>query len=437
MTDTLIDDRWAGHGIDAERIREWQAHGFDVVAATAWAHHGIGPVDARAWERAGFAGGDLPSRAALWHHNGFTATEAVAWGGLPGGRSPGAWVFAPSVAVQFRAAGFTPARGWPWWRRGFTAPLAQQWAGAGISVAVAEKWINGGFEDPDVAEEWIGAGLTPVKAALYLRACPNTDDALEWRDRGFDAASIPAWRDAGFTAGDAPYWAARWIRPADAAQWRAAGFCAVEAFMWRAQRIEPAAAHVFVESRTARSAHGGCLDGHSGLIDLAQSGDLVVGGVDFRVDVAESCDDRSQIVPRTQLPVVGNQLIPGSAGGIDQLNGCVSGQRCVVLTGIGGIVAQVGLTVAGIVEHLFDVDDRSGGRVNGHQPDGERLRRACGFALGGRSPIRCHRHGHSGCRDLGGTGDSGRRQGRRSGRDDCRCRRHRGNRCLHARTAGE
>ena len=116
----MIDDRWARHGIAAERAREWQAQGFGVLDAAAWSRHKIAPVDARAWERAGFYGGDLPSRAALWHHGGFTPQQAIGWGALPD-RSPGGWVFPPSIAVSFRDAGFTPARAWPWWRRGFTA----------------------------------------------------------------------------------------------------------------------------------------------------------------------------------------------------------------------------------------------------------------------------------------------------------------------------
>lgn len=41
MTDTMIDDRWAGHGIDADRTREWLAKGFDADAAAGAA----GPID--------------------------------------------------------------------------------------------------------------------------------------------------------------------------------------------------------------------------------------------------------------------------------------------------------------------------------------------------------------------------------------------------------
>ena len=58
----------------------------------------------------GFHGGDLPSRAALWHHNAFTPKDALAWGALPG-KCSGPWVFAPSIAVLFRDAGFTPRAG--------------------------------------------------------------------------------------------------------------------------------------------------------------------------------------------------------------------------------------------------------------------------------------------------------------------------------------
>jgi len=245
MTDTMIDDRWARHGIAAERAREWQALGFGVLDAAAWSHHKIAPVDARAWERAGFYGGDLPSRAALWHHGGFTPQQAIGWGALPD-RSPGGWVFPPSIAVSFRDAGFTPARASPWWRRGFTAAAAEKWRDDRFPVAVAERWVNGGFGDPDTAAPWIEAGATPAEAALFMRTCLDVDDAIEWRDRGFDPGSVSGWVAAGFTPDDAPEWAARWIQPVDAESWRAAGFCAVEAFMWRAQRIEPAAARFFV-----------------------------------------------------------------------------------------------------------------------------------------------------------------------------------------------
>ena len=245
MTDTMIDDRWAQHGIDADSTRNGWLHGFDADAAGVWIHHRVAPVDARAWERAGFHGGDLPSRAALWHHNAFTPKDALAWGALPG-KCSGPGVFAPSIAVLFRDAGFTPRQAWPWWRRGFTASLAEKWRDAAVSVTVAEGWINGGIDNLDLAAAWIEAGATPAEAALYLRSCPDTDEALEWRERGFDAASIPGWVEAGFTADDAPDWAARWIQPADAAEWRSAGFSAVEAFMWRAQRIEPTAARGFV-----------------------------------------------------------------------------------------------------------------------------------------------------------------------------------------------
>ena len=91
---------------------------------------------------------------------------------------------------------------------------------------VAERWINGGIENADVAASWIDVGATPAEASLYLRACPDTDEALGWRERGFDHHSINAWVRAGFTADDAADWAARWIHPADARDWRAAGFCA-------------------------------------------------------------------------------------------------------------------------------------------------------------------------------------------------------------------
>jgi len=64
MTQTTGDDRWAANGFDAETGGRWLARGFDAADAAAWAHHRIDPDAARAWERAGFAGGDLPSRAA-------------------------------------------------------------------------------------------------------------------------------------------------------------------------------------------------------------------------------------------------------------------------------------------------------------------------------------------------------------------------------------
>ena len=192
MTDTMIDDRWARHGIAAERTREWQALGFGVLDAAAWSHHKIAPVDARAWERAGFYGGDLPSRAALWHHGGFTPQQAIGWGALPD-RSPGGWVFPPSIAVSFRDAGFTPARASPWWRRGFTAAAAEKWRDDRFPVAVAERWVNGGFGDPDTAAPWIEAGATPAEAALFMRTCLDVDEAIEWRDRGFDPGSISGW----------------------------------------------------------------------------------------------------------------------------------------------------------------------------------------------------------------------------------------------------
>ena len=82
------------------------------------------------------------------------------------GRSPGVWVFAPTIAMSFRDAGFTPAQAWPWWRRGLNAALAEKWRDAGASGTVAERWINGGFDDSDVAASWIGAGATPAEAAL-------------------------------------------------------------------------------------------------------------------------------------------------------------------------------------------------------------------------------------------------------------------------------
>jgi hypothetical protein len=189
MTDTMIDDRWARQGIDADHTQVWLANGLDADAAAVWNHYRVAPAAARAWERAGFHGGDLPSRAALWHHNAFTPREALAWGALPD-RCSGPWVFPPSIALLFRDAGFTAARAWPWWQRGFTASLAGKWREAGLSVAVAERWINGGFDNPDIAASWIEAGATPAEAAMYLRARPDADEALVWRERGFDHHSI-------------------------------------------------------------------------------------------------------------------------------------------------------------------------------------------------------------------------------------------------------
>ena len=153
------------------------------------------PLQGRARRRQGLGARRVPRRrpavagGAVAPQRVSLRRSALAWGALPG-RSPGAWVFAPSIALSFRDAGFTPAQAWPWWRRGFTAALAEKWRDAGISVTVAERWINGGFDDPDVAASWIEAGATPAEAALYLRACPDTDEALEWRDHGFDAGSI-------------------------------------------------------------------------------------------------------------------------------------------------------------------------------------------------------------------------------------------------------
>ena len=113
-------------------------------------HLTVGPADATAWERAGFHGGDLPSRVEQWNHNAFTPRDAVAWGAVPG-KFSGPRVFAPSIALLSRDAGFSPAQAWHWWRRGLTASLAGRWQDAGHSVTVAERWINGGIEDPDVA----------------------------------------------------------------------------------------------------------------------------------------------------------------------------------------------------------------------------------------------------------------------------------------------
>jgi hypothetical protein len=75
--------------------------------------------------------------------------------------------------------------------------LAAKWRDAGIAVGVAERWINGGFADPDVAAAWIEASATMAEAALFLRARPDNDDALEWRYRGFDAGSVAAGSPAG------------------------------------------------------------------------------------------------------------------------------------------------------------------------------------------------------------------------------------------------
>ena len=152
------------------------------------------------------------------------------------GRSPGVWVFAPTIAMSFRDAGFTPAQAWPWWRRGLNAALAEKWRDAGASGTVAERWINGGFDDSDVAASWIGQARPRPRRPCSCGRARTPTKALEWRDNGFDAASITGWVRAGFTADDAPDLAARWIQPAEARDWRAAGFSAVDAFMWRAQQ---------------------------------------------------------------------------------------------------------------------------------------------------------------------------------------------------------
>src|SRR6478735_5976960 len=103
MTESLIDDHRAQLGVDWEQAGRWLAYGFDAADAAPWITYRITPTDARAWEGAGFHGGDMPSRAALWHHNRFTPAQAIAWGALPE-RSPGSWVFAPSIAALFRDA---------------------------------------------------------------------------------------------------------------------------------------------------------------------------------------------------------------------------------------------------------------------------------------------------------------------------------------------
>jgi hypothetical protein len=120
---------WGAHFLTAEYGGRTE---FDADAAAVWNHYRVAPAAGRAWERAGFYGGDLPSRAALWHHNAFTPKDALAWGALPD-RCSGPWVFPPSIALPFRDAGFTPARAWPWWQRGFTASLAGKWRDASIS----------------------------------------------------------------------------------------------------------------------------------------------------------------------------------------------------------------------------------------------------------------------------------------------------------------
>jgi hypothetical protein len=197
MTETMIDDRWARFGNDAEDTLQWQAHGFDATEAAVWCHYRIAPADARAWERAGFHGGDLPSRACCG-----TTTVSPRGTHWPGadcrGGPPAQWCSRrPSRCCS--GSTVSPRRRRGRGGGGFTAVLAVRWREAGVSVTVAARWINGGFDDPDVGAPWIEVSATPAEASLFLRACRDTDEALEWRERGFDAGSVPGWVDAGFT----------------------------------------------------------------------------------------------------------------------------------------------------------------------------------------------------------------------------------------------
>jgi ribosomal protein L37E len=176
-----------------------------------------GPTDQPAWMNPSQDSRDT-ARQRMWHQYGFTSDESAAWQAVP--MTGDDTLFdAPTMAAEWRRAGFKPSeaqewirhRFWLWeassaWRSaGFEPPEASAWRDEGWSPPDASRWRRGTFS-PQIARRWADRGLDPESAGPYFLAgmtnpervrlalaggiAPN--DALAWQEQRIEAAA--SWR---------------------------------------------------------------------------------------------------------------------------------------------------------------------------------------------------------------------------------------------------
>lgn len=187
-----------GHLCSADELYDSFAdRGFSEDAATNWARHGMTASEAHGYATAS-GGGFTPEDAADWKMHEFS----------------------PTVAAQWRNAGFDAPEADDWYTIGVVqSAVAQTWKGTGFTFQEAAVWRDAGnrLVDPQDAALWRDAGFNPAQAA-------------KWSDTEIDPSDARGWADTGFTAGSAYSWARLggvdrdFQDPHTAESWRAAGF---------------------------------------------------------------------------------------------------------------------------------------------------------------------------------------------------------------------
>ncbi len=220
---------------------EWAVNGFtNVCEAAEWRSVGFEPSEAKEWKKVGFSlqealdaktyGFKKAEDAYEWKREGFDMWEASEWRMV--------WLN-PSVAKNWKDAGFTPSETKEWKMEGFEIPEVQDWASAGFRPKDAKEWKLAGFKAQE-ATEWRMSGFeaTEAKGWKYYRYSPK--DALRMKSMGYKHPSeIIKWQSAGFTLHEGGLWNSAGVEPLEVANWKSAGFGPYEAGEWKSAGFGP------------------------------------------------------------------------------------------------------------------------------------------------------------------------------------------------------
>jgi hypothetical protein len=200
-------DLWIAAGIPfAQWARQWKDERFRPAEARVWAEMRINVYTARDFRDAGFGAA--------------SATEWIAAG-----------VRSARRALAFRDGGFGPPEAAEWWRLGFYPEDAAVWKQAGFTAIDALAWQYG-EKEYHYRGHWRGSSRAtfPVEWAVQWRQAGFTlQEARQAASYNVALAEANEWSKTGFAFDEAMFWRDLGFNPAGAARERAAGRTAIEA----------------------------------------------------------------------------------------------------------------------------------------------------------------------------------------------------------------
>ena len=170
--------------------------------ADQWRGEGFGPEQAKEW-----VGKVNVYTAGDFRKSGFGTRESLAW--IDNG------IRSALRAKEFRDRGFPPQQAGLWWKRGFFPDEAKTWRDGGFSVEETLEWkygkkrthyMRGGVKgysqavySVEWARQWKDAGFTSAEAKQCRLFALGFDEALRWKQAGFDLQDAFQWKDSGFS----------------------------------------------------------------------------------------------------------------------------------------------------------------------------------------------------------------------------------------------